>query len=50
MSAGETYVNIHTVTSPGGEIQGFLVLAPEPATFMLAGVLLIGLGLQRRRR
>jgi len=50
MSTGETYVNIHTVTSPGGEIQGFLVLAPEPATFVLAGMALIGLGMQRRRR
>jgi hypothetical protein len=50
MSTGETYVNIHTVTSPGGEIEGFLVLAPEPATFVLAGMALIGLGMQRRKR
>jgi hypothetical protein len=50
MAAGTTYFNIHTVTSPGGEIRGFLVAAPEPATFMLAGILLIGLGMRRRRR
>src|SRR6266851_56466 len=29
---GETYFNIHTVNFGGGEIRGFLVAAPEPAS------------------
>ncbi|MDQ1473864.1 MAG: hypothetical protein QOJ99_5344 [Bryobacterales bacterium] len=50
MAAGETYLNIHTATSPGGEIRGFLVATPEPVTILLAGAVLIGLGLRRKRR
>lgn len=52
MQLGETYLNIHTTAFPGGEIRGFLVLAPvpEPETFalMLAG--LGAIGLARRGR
>jgi hypothetical protein len=41
---GKAYLNIHTSTFGGGEIRGFLTLAPvpEPATTCLAGGLLLG--------
>jgi hypothetical protein len=32
MAAGEAYLNIHTTVVPGGEIRGFLTLAPEPSS------------------
>ena len=32
---GETYLNIHTLNFPGGEIQGFLVASPTPAQLSL---------------
>jgi hypothetical protein len=34
---GKAYLNIHTSRNQGGEINGFLVLTPEPGTFGLAG-------------
>jgi hypothetical protein len=37
MFARDTYLNIHTSVVPGGEIRGFLVQAPEPATLELFG-------------
>jgi uncharacterized protein (TIGR03382 family) len=51
MAAGDTYFNIHTTSSPGGEIRGFIQVAtPEPGTFLLAGAALAALALVRRRR
>jgi hypothetical protein len=49
LADGETYLNVHTTTDPGGEIRGFLELAPEPGTWLLAGAALILLGMRRRR-
>lgn len=38
IAAQESYLNIHTSTFPGGEIRGFLVPVPEPASIgLLAG-------------
>ncbi len=48
IAAGDSYLNIHTTVDPGGEIRGYLVLAPEPATWVMAGLALIGLVVRRR--
>jgi hypothetical protein len=41
MTQGNTYLNIHTVLFPRGEIRGFLVAAvPEPASLALLGLAL----------
>ncbi len=48
--AGETYLNIHTMQFPGGEIRGFLGLVPEPATWLLMGLGLVAAGVARRYR
>jgi len=49
LAADEAYLNIHTSTFGGGEIRGFLVPIPEPATVGLAGLALAGLIFVRRR-
>ncbi|HTF70767.1 MAG TPA: CHRD domain-containing protein [Edaphobacter sp.] len=43
LASDETYLNIHTSTNPGGEIRGFLVAVPEPASLPLAVLTLGGL-------
>lgn len=47
VAAGESYLNIHSSVSPGGEIRGFLVAVPEPGTLSLAA---LALGVVWRRK
>lgn len=44
LAAGTAYLNIHTDAFPGGEIRGFLIPVPEPATLGLVttgGIMLL---------
>jgi uncharacterized protein (TIGR03382 family) len=47
LMAGNTYINVHTTTNPGGEIRGQVII-PAPGAFAAAG--LAGLATLRRRR
>ena len=47
---GQTYLNIHTMINPGGEIRGQLEPVPEPTTLLLLGTTMGGLGLAARWR
>jgi hypothetical protein len=54
LSAGTSYLNIHTSQFPAGEIRGFLTLSaggqvPEPADLALFGIAAVGLLAARRR-
>jgi hypothetical protein len=50
IGSDETYLNIHTMVDPGGEIRGILVPVPEPVTWTLFGAGLAGaIGMRRRR-
>jgi hypothetical protein len=48
IAADKSYLNIHTTTFPGGEIRGYLVPVPEPATMTLMAGGLLGLIAKRR--
>jgi hypothetical protein len=51
MADGKAYLNIHTNVVPGGEIRGFLVAVPEPASAALVAAAVVGcLAPARRRR
>ena len=49
LATDHAYLNIHTPSFPGGEIEGFLLPTPEPGTMLLAAAALAGFAIRRRR-
>jgi hypothetical protein len=47
--AGKSYLNVHSSFATGGEVRGFLVFVPEPATLAVVGFGLLGLRFGRRK-
>jgi hypothetical protein len=41
MQAGDTYVNIHSLNYPMGELRGQLMMVPEPGALVLTGAFLV---------
>jgi hypothetical protein len=53
MTSGDTYVNVHSVDYPGGEIRGQLTMLPEASTLALVSLpflLFGGAAIWRKRR
>jgi CHRD domain/PEP-CTERM motif len=50
LNAGDAYLNIHTTTSPNGEIRGFLHAVPEPSTWAMMILGFAGIGFMAYRR
>ena len=50
LETGRTYLNIHTMANPGGEIRGFVVPEPMTVSLILAGFAAAGLASRRRKR
>jgi hypothetical protein len=50
LNAGTSYFNVHTNLYPAGEVRGFIHAVPEPGTWALMCLGVMGLALTRTRR